>query len=79
VLNPVAGRKKKPVLVKYDPRNLSRVFWQDSQGHYWPVPYHDLRLPPTSLWEQLQTATSSFRPFVLLLRRARPEQDDIDV
>jgi hypothetical protein len=29
VLSPVAGRTAKPAIIKYDPRNLSRVFWQD--------------------------------------------------
>jgi putative transposase len=54
VLSPLAGRTKELVLIKYDPRNLSRIFWQDKQGHYWQVPYRDLRLPPISLWEHRQ-------------------------
>ena len=54
VLSPLAGRTKELALIKYDPRNLSRVFWEDKQGHYWPVPYRDLRLPPISLWEHRQ-------------------------
>jgi putative transposase len=54
VLSPLAGRTKALTLVKYDPRNLSRVFWKDKQGHYWPVPYRDLGLPPISLWEHRQ-------------------------
>jgi putative transposase len=39
-------------LIKYDPRNLSRVFYQDEDGHYWPIPYRNLGAPPISLWEQ---------------------------
>ena len=54
MLSPLAGRTKALALVKYDPRNLSRVFWKDTQGHYWPVPYRDLGLPPISLWEHRQ-------------------------
>jgi putative transposase len=30
---------------------LSRIYFQDATGTYWPVPYRDLRLPPISLWE----------------------------
>jgi putative transposase len=51
VLSPLAGRSLTPVLVKYDPRNLSRIYFQDATRAYWPVPYRDLRLPPISLWE----------------------------
>jgi putative transposase len=54
VLSPVAGRSAKPALIKYDPRNLSRVFWRDEQGQYWPIPYLDLKLPPISLGEHRQ-------------------------
>jgi putative transposase len=52
VLSPLAGRSSKPVLIKYDPRNLSRVFYRDKNGHYWPIPYRNLGAPPISLWEQ---------------------------
>jgi putative transposase len=38
-------------LVKYDPRNLSRIYVQDPCGRHWPVPYADLRQPPIALWE----------------------------
>jgi len=51
VLSPRAGRSKTRELIKYDPRNLSRVYWQDQQGNYWPIPYRNLALPPISLWE----------------------------
>jgi putative transposase len=52
VLSPLAGRSSKPVLIKYDPRNLSRVFYRDKDGQYWPIPYRNLGAPPISLWEQ---------------------------
>ena len=51
VLSPWAGRLKKPLWVKYDPRNLSRVYVRDPEGQHWPVPYADLRQPPIALWE----------------------------
>ena len=51
VLSPWAGRLQKPLLIKYDPRNLSRIYVQDPHGRHWPVPYADLRQPPIALWE----------------------------
>lgn len=51
VLSPLAGRSHRPVLIKYDPRNLSRVYFFDASGRYWPIPYRDLGRPPISLWE----------------------------
>jgi putative transposase len=51
VLSPWAGRLKEPLLVKYDPRDLSRIYVQDPSGRHWPVPYADLRQPPIALWE----------------------------
>ena len=38
VLSPRASRSKAGELIKYDPRNLSRVYWQDQEGNYWPLP-----------------------------------------
>jgi putative transposase len=52
VLSPLAGRSSKRVLIKYDSRNLSRVFYRDKDGQYWPIPYRNLGAPPISLWEQ---------------------------
>ena len=51
VLSPWAGSLKKRLWVKYDPRNLSRVYVRDLDGKHWPVPYADLRRPPIALWE----------------------------
>ena len=51
VLSAMVGRIKQPMLVKYDPRNLERVYLQDLEGTYWRIPYLDLGLPPISLWE----------------------------
>jgi putative transposase len=60
VLSPWAGRMKSPLLVKYDPRDLSRVYLRDPDGRHWPVPYADLGQPPIALWE-LQEANRRIR------------------
>ena len=60
VLSPLAGRSRKASLVKYDPRDLSKVYFRDEDGQYWDIPYRDLRLPPISLWEH-QAATKQLR------------------
>jgi putative transposase len=54
VLSSWAGRLKKPLWVKYDSRNLSRVYVRDPDGKHWPVPYADLRQPPIALWELME-------------------------
>lgn len=41
-----------PVIVRYDPRNLSKVFVQGPDQKYFPIAYADLFLPPITLWEQ---------------------------
>jgi len=51
VLSPLAGRITMKVLVKYDPRDLSTIYYQDELGNYWAIPYSDLGAPPISLWE----------------------------
>jgi putative transposase len=51
VLSPLAGRSQQRFLVKYDPRNLSRVYSRDEKGDYWTIPYRDLGAPPITLWE----------------------------
>lgn len=45
----VGERMRMPV--KYDPRNLSRVFLQAPDGQHWPIPHADLGRPPITLWE----------------------------
>jgi putative transposase len=54
VLSPWAGQLKKPLWVKYDPRNLSRLYVRDPDGKHWPIPYADLRQPPIALWELME-------------------------
>lgn len=53
VLSPIAGRSDRPYLVRYDPRDLSRVFVKGVAGEgYVSVPYRELARPPISLMEQ---------------------------
>jgi putative transposase len=72
VLSAWAGRLKKPLWVKYDPRNLSRVYVRDLEGQHWPIPYADLRQPPIALWE-LMEARKRLRQH----RRADPTERDL--
>jgi putative transposase len=51
ILSPLAGRSDQRYFVRYDPRDLSRVFLRDDSGEYWTIPYRDLGAPPVSLWE----------------------------
>jgi putative transposase len=37
VLSPWAGRSREPMLIKYNPRNLSQIFLRDDQGTYSPI------------------------------------------
>lgn len=39
-------------MVRYDPRNLSKVYVMGPDRRYFPVPFADLSLPPITLWEQ---------------------------
>jgi putative transposase len=44
------GRPQK-MIVRYDPRDLSRVYLLAPDGQYYDLSYRDLRRPPISLWE----------------------------
>lgn len=44
--------------VKYDPRNLSRIYLQAPGGEHWPISYADLRRPPITLWEHHRAMAS---------------------
>ncbi len=50
VLRTLIGEQEK-MIVRYDPRNLSRVYLLAPDGIYYDLPYADLRRPPISLWE----------------------------
>jgi putative transposase len=60
VLSTLLARPKQRFLVRYDPRDLSRVFLRDEAGAYWPIPYSDRRLPPATLAE-INAATRRLR------------------
>lgn len=40
------------MIVRYDPRNLSRIYLLGPDGRYYDIPYRDVRRPPIALWEQ---------------------------
>lgn len=40
------------MIVRYDPRNLSRIYLLGPDGRYYDIPYRDLGRPPITLWEQ---------------------------
>ena len=39
------------MIVRYDPRDLSRIYLLAPDGHYYDLNYRDLRRPPITLWE----------------------------
>lgn len=49
---PVIVKLGETVLVRYDPRDLSKVYVAGSDERYHPIPYADLTLPPITLWEE---------------------------
>ena len=48
---PALVKPAQPCLVRYDPRNLSRVWVTGPDQLYHAIPYADLSLPPITLWE----------------------------
>ena len=40
------------MIVRYDPRNLSRIYLLGPDGRYYDIPYRDVGRPPITLWEQ---------------------------
>jgi putative transposase len=54
VLSPWAGRLRRRLRIKYDPRDLSKVFVEDPDGGHWPVRIADLSRPPITLAEHRQ-------------------------
>jgi putative transposase len=46
------GQTKDRLLIKYDPRDLSRIFVRRPVGGFVEARYRDLRSPPITLWEQ---------------------------
>ena len=50
-LSPWAGRLDRRLRIKYDPRDLSRVFVEGPDGAHWPATFADLGRPRISLGE----------------------------
>jgi putative transposase len=48
---PAIAKPHEPLVVRYDPRNLSRLYVMGTDRHYYPVPYANLAHPPISLGE----------------------------
>jgi putative transposase len=48
---PTLVKRHEPLVVHYDPRDLSRIYVKAPDHSYIDVPYADIRLPPISLWE----------------------------
>jgi putative transposase len=49
---PTIARHKEPITVRYDPRNMSRIYVRGPRStDYIDVPYADIRYPPVSLYE----------------------------
>jgi len=42
---------RESMIVRYDPRDLSRIYLLGPDGVYYDLAYRDLRRPPISLWE----------------------------
>jgi len=56
VLTADVGRLKRKLLVKYDPRDLSRIFVLRASGHFIEARYGDITLAPISLHEAQSAA-----------------------
>jgi putative transposase len=56
VLTADVGRLKQKLLVKYDPRDLSRIFVLRPSGHFIEARYGDITLPAISLHEAQSAA-----------------------
>jgi putative transposase len=52
------------MIVRYDPRDLSRIYLLAPSGEYFDLSYRDVRRPPITLWEQR-----------LALKRLREQRD----
>lgn len=48
---PLIGRTAEPMAVKYDPRDLSKIWVVLEEGRVLEARYRNLNRPPISLWE----------------------------
>lgn len=51
VVSTFLSKPRQMFTIRYDPRDMSRVFLRDPEGTYWPIPYSDVRLPAVTLSE----------------------------
>jgi len=51
----LSAKKKKKFIFRYDPRDISKVyFWDPSLNQYFVIPYSNVDYPPISQWEYRQ-------------------------
>jgi putative transposase len=60
ILATMLAKPRQQYVVRYDPRDMSRVYLRDHDGSYWPIPCSDRRLPPVTLSE-LRAASRRLR------------------
>jgi putative transposase len=48
---PTFVRHDEPLTIRYDPRDMSKIFVKAPDQSYAEIPYADMRCPPISLWE----------------------------
>jgi putative transposase len=48
---PVIAQPREPLIVRYDPRDISRLYVIGKDQHYHPIPYANVTRPPISLAE----------------------------
>jgi putative transposase len=48
---PTFVRRDEPLLIRYDPRDMSKIYVKAPDHSYAEIPYADIRCPPISLWE----------------------------
>jgi putative transposase len=53
---PLLAKPHESVIIRYDPRNLARVFVLGYDKQYHEVPYGDVRRPPISIWDHRAAA-----------------------
>ena len=54
---PAIVKPNVPTIVRYDPRNLARIWITGPDGRYYPISYANLSLPPITLWEHRAAVT----------------------
>jgi len=59
-LIPMMGRFEKKYAIKYDPRDLSKIYLKNESGEFLTIPYRDLSRPSVTLWE-VRWATKHLR------------------